>query len=531
MKTPAHLHVLTLALALAPCAAAQGGIAWPGWTAAPEVRLVQIDVNHVDVLVPGWVTTASSGLTGENVATGVGVKNTGVRTVDKSEFENEDSAAPMELAPLFPFATDLNVTSSLSRLANDPTLIWNGFLARVPAPIPGLREGTLTFRFSHPVGIDLDDFQLQLNGAMVVIAPSDASGNVQNGPRVYRFTLSRNTVVRPELLYYKFERGTGLLATNYVTEFSGAPRSGRITAGGWGAGRFGGGLRGGTATNLVSCDTRWHGGVHGSFTVAFFLRQANDPGGVASRICGGVGVRIFTGGPAGKRIRCEGLAGTKGPIDGPDISAAQTSWLHVAMVVETQKNGSVLDTRIQWYLDGKASGAPTVLANTTVGIAEVASATLALGAGNGLGCYHDLDEFRIVAATASATEVASYAAGPGARAASYRDSAGCVFATSGGDPKAGGKAFTLHVAGASGSPLAVVIGLPEGRPFPLGGGTWYVDPTTALVLYGSTDANGRFSLPTSIPTNLAGSTLHGQVYLAPRNGLPVVSRPLAISIE
>ena len=36
--------------------------------------------------------------------------------------------------------------------ANDPTLIWNGFLARVPAPIPGLREGTLTFRFSHPVG-------------------------------------------------------------------------------------------------------------------------------------------------------------------------------------------------------------------------------------------------------------------------------------------------------------------------------------------------------------------------------------------
>lgn len=231
-----------------------------------------------------------------------------------------------------------------------------------------------------------------------------------------------------DLIYYPFNRGTG---TSVANLWSGAPATGKLvstntTNSGWASGVGGSGyaLAGNdAATTLNYVDTGFNQGTNsslltGSFTVAFFLKQAweNTSFDALAYFLSGIGsFRMFTGGAAeeGVMVREWGgepadlvLAGPTNQTTGQPFfdlrSAARQGWVHVALVVDSAQKVAT------WYVNGspysvtvltKPSAAPTGAGNLRVG----------MHTGVTFGSNYDLDDFRLANRAAPPHEIQQWA--------------------------------------------------------------------------------------------------------------------------
>jgi len=235
-----------------------------------------------------------------------------------------------------------------------------------------------------------------------------------------------STAVAQDLIYYPFVRGSG---TSVINLWKGAPGTGTLvnintTNKGWatGVGGVGYALAGKDAASTRNyVDTGFNQGTKtslftGSFTVAFFMKEASTPTTLATYFFSGVGsFRMFTGGVAqqGLYTRVWGgapadliLRGTTNKVSGQPFidlkAAAKKGWVHVALVVDSVAkvatyyiNGSPFSTTVLTT----PSAAPTGTGNFLVGTHST----------TGPGSNWDLDDFRLTNRAAAPHEIQQWA--------------------------------------------------------------------------------------------------------------------------
>jgi len=234
-----------------------------------------------------------------------------------------------------------------------------------------------------------------------------------------------STAAAQDLIYYPFLKGSGTSVTNL---WKGAPAVGTLsttntTNNGWATGVGGGyALAGKEASSaLTYVDTGFNQGTNsslftGSFTVAFFMKEASTPSTLATYFFSGIGsFRMFTGGVAqeGLYTRAWGGAPADLILRGPsnkatgqpflDLkAAAKKGWVHVALVVDSAAkvatyyiNGSPFSTTVLTT----PSAAPSGTGNFRVGMHTTSST----------GSNWDMDDFRLTNRAAPAHEIQAWA--------------------------------------------------------------------------------------------------------------------------
>jgi hypothetical protein len=344
-----------------------------------------------------------------------------------------------------------------------------------------------------------------------------------------------------DILYYKFNEGSGTTAINYGSAGA-APGSGTIVStlpANYAAGFSGGALAGSASTSLNSyVDSGWTGGFSGDFTVAWFMKETGTPGTSLSYQFSNIGsFRCFTNGVAGTGlwVRAWGTGVTPADLQlNVDVQTlARGQWLHVALVVDSTAATAT------WYVNGTAQ---TPIAIT--GTPGVSSANaFRVGGHTSLVNFYDMDEFRFQNRAASATEILAWSLAPSAADAAF--GAGCSgrLTSGGGAPTLGNAAYTQDGSGPANAPGALTIGFSStsygGLPLPLDLGSIFPG-LGGCMLYGSADVavpmgttpNGTFSVPLGIPANqaLIGVTLYNQgIVLAGPAGLSTTNA-LAVSV-
>lgn len=258
-----------------------------------------------------------------------------------------------------------------------------------------------------------------------------------------------------DILYYRFDIGTGTTVVNHYASSKIAPASGTIVStakAAWAKGMFGNCLQGaesGTAYNYV--DSGWKGALTGDFTVAWFLKQRTAlPDTLAYYFFSGEGnFRAFTSGAAGTGLRIAGW-GTDVTLSTDIRTPAASRWVHVALVVDSTAKTA------NFYVDG-------VLAQPPLPVAAGANVPARTSAGFRVGAHTrltttswwDMDDFRLVNRAVSEAEVKAWSAA----AVGYGKGCGATLAGGGtGTPKVGNGAYGLTLTGAGGAAALLSIG-------------------------------------------------------------------------
>lgn len=536
MRTAAIIG-LWAATALVRPGHAQGYIRWPTNTPSNpqtvQAWLIQSDVpttfgESYDLYFPGFTTIASSTDGGEKQGTAVDTP-TEVRHVSGVEFVEESSGMTLTEAPLFVFSNPLQ-TATLPSTAGT----WTGFFADVTGEIPEFKPGVLAFRLQSNSGFAT--LRSRLVGARALVTETNAMG-VPINPQT-RWMVTATDVQPARVLYYKFDRGAGDIAFNYGG-FPGAPSTGSLVtneAGSpWTSSQFGGALRGGDLQGgkYTFCDTGWDGGLYGSFSVAWMMRQRTNPPGaqVSPVFTGPNGFRCYTGGPAGSGLRCEGWGGTADlPVDIQTLAAAG-GWVHVALVID----GSRAPAEARWYVNGTrrqttvlasdaaipAQGPPFVIGGDTLGTPSA----------------YDIDEFRLWAQPVGDEVMQSSWSKRPMPAATSLGTACSANLRHLGSP-ARGSSLDLVLEGLSNRPGVLFIGGSQ-IAAPLDLGTIFPNlQNQGCLLYGgialsvpvATNQNGLATLTIPIPATVTPVTLYSQGMIRDTNRM-TVSNAHAASIR
>ncbi len=326
-----------------------------------------------------------------------------------------------------------------------------------------------------------------------------------------------------EILYYKFNEGGGTTAINYANA-SPAPATGTITGGNtthFAPGFSGSGLKATTATGIHSyVETGWSGAWTGSFTVAWFMRQAGTPGTTLSYFFANQGsFRCFTNGAAGTGLYVRAYGTGVSPADMFLQTNIQTlangQWLHIALVVDTVSSTGT------FYLNGTAQ-TPIPFTGTP---GQTPTLPFRIGAHNSssINRYYDIDEFRFLNRAVPANEILAWSLQASGADSAFGAGCGATMQGSGGEPAIGNVLYGHSGTGAANSAGTLTLGFSSTTlgavPLPINLGLLF--PTLpGCNLYGSADvtlpfavdAGGNFSIAFPILNNpfLIGATLYNQ---------------------
>jgi hypothetical protein len=201
-------------------------------------------------------------------------------------------------------------------------------------------------------------------------------------------TLCAQTV--PDLLYFRFNEGSGTNATNSAVPGVGtnpAPIVGTLT---FGAGQIGGGIVGtGLASSTNYVNTGWVTNLTGSFTLEFWINPSTLDS-TLRYVCGDVGgatFRVFSGGVAGTgNLMLRGTATTVGDTVINGCVGTIGVWNHVAWVCDRPNN------IIHAYMNGvlvSSIAQPAAAVITGTGPFKVCAQ------GTSAGLTGSMDEFRL----------------------------------------------------------------------------------------------------------------------------------------
>lgn len=538
MLAKALLSSLSLVLVSGATLAAQnlqtpGGIAWPGVKAAPDAVVVQTDATTYDVYVPGFMTVATASgkdLPTDEVGTGIGLQPGTVRKVDGSEFDDDSDGDPTDGPKLFPFATNLKTALGYQADPRGVGLVWSGFHCTAAATIPGYHRGSLRFIVKNvPSRASLIT---ALTGAVVAVSINDNVGNPINNARMQMKKI--RTIHLPQILYYKFTRAAGNMAVNFAWPYAGAPTQGTMYTTGtsaWAPGRYGSGLSGGdtAGTTRSYCTTGWNGELHGSMTVAWWMKQRGAIGKNKSIFFTGTsGLSCYTGGTAGNSLRLEGYASGAAAlqfkVDIQSIAAKQ--WIHITLRIDEPTKTATL------FVMGKAVQSIPVpgLGGVHIPINPLARGTLVIGAGVGANIY-DLDEFRFFGYPETSSNILTWPAKPLAAATPYAEHGDFLMTQNHNPPTLGNSAYELWAVGPPLTATGIVLGAAQNPPFNILGHNWYNLPI--VILIGATDSAGRLKQPLPIPNflSLKGVTLHDQAFMVTNKLKLLISNAQATALE
>ncbi len=528
---PAKTLFLSLPLCLLTGATllAQGGIVWPNIEKGPNAVIVQLDATTYEVYCPGFMTVASGKKDNptDDVGAGIGIPPGTVRKVDATEFDDESDGEPTDLAKLFPFAKSTKTSAGYGADPRGAGLAWSGFHARASRAVPGYNRGALRFLFRNV--LSLSALTKALKGAVVAVSVNDATGKPLKNSRLQMMKIQR--VLPAQILYYKFTRAAGDMAVNFAWPYAGAASQGIMKASSgtaWAPGWHSAALRGGNGigTVRVSCDTTWRGGLHGSLTLAWYMKQRSAIGKTPSLFFQGPGTfACYTGGAAGRSLRCVGYAPTATPLQFKvDIQKlAAKSWIHLTLRIDAATKTATL------FVMGKAVETRKIggIGGAHIGVSPTSRLTIGARTGNNV---YDLDEFRLFAYAASSRAISLWPGRAIAAATAYADH-GDFLLTQKNRPTLGHSAFELWIAGPPKTVLGISIGAALEPRIVIAGSAWYSLPLTILI--GATDTSGRFRQALPIPTQLSlrGLTLHNQAFMLTPSLKLTISNPQATSIE
>ena len=511
---------------------AQGGIVWQGIDKQADAVIVQVDSKTYEVYVSGFRTVASSNKDNppDDVGTGIGIQPGTVRKVDGTEFDDESDGEPTDASRLFPFASNLKTTTGYLADPRGTGLVWSGFHARATALVPAYHRGALRFLFKNiPT---LSALTKALTGAVVAVSVNDSTGKPLKNSRLQMVKIRR--ILPPQILYYKFTRAAGKTAVNFAWPYAGAASQGMMRASSgspWAAGRYGAGLRGGnnTGSQRYSCDTAWRGDLHGSLTLAWWMKQRGAVGKSASSFFQGPGAfSCFTGGVAGKSLRCVGYAPSAAALQFKvDIQKlAAKSWIHLALRLDAKTKIATL------FVMGKAVETRTIggIGGAHIGASLSTRAGLSIGAATGSNIY-DLDEFRLFAYAPSNKAISLWPGRPLAAGIPYADHGDFLLTQKNNPSTVGNSSYELWVVGPPNTLLGISLGTALEPTFVIVGSTWYSNPLT--ILLGATGSTGLFRQPLPIPNHasLRGKTLHNQSFMLTKSLKLTISNPQATAIE
>ncbi|MEZ5990657.1 MAG: LamG-like jellyroll fold domain-containing protein [Planctomycetota bacterium] len=342
-----------------------------------------------------------------------------------------------------------------------------------------------------------------------------------------------------EILYYRFDIGSGTTVVNHYAASKLAPATGTMVTtakAAWAKGMFGNCMQGaesGTAYNYV--DSGWKGALTGDFTVAWFLKQRTTlPDTLAYYFFSGEGnFRAFTSGAASSGLRVAGW-GTDVSLTADIRTPAASRWVHVALVVDgTAKTAT-------FYVDGVAqtpitiAGGANVPARTTNGFRVGAHTRLTTTS------WWDMDDFRLVNRAVPEAEVKAWSAA----AVGYAKNCGATLLGGGtGTPKVGNAQYGLTLNGAASAPGLLSIGasgtglgpiplpLDLGLVFPALQGCPWASSLDILVPI-VTPNTGTLSIPYPIPNDvgLVQVALFNQCLLFPLHANPQSSAGFVLTI-
>jgi hypothetical protein len=495
--------VLACATLAAPALTAQG-LRWPDPSQQPVLHAREHADGSWSLCFDGWSMTSGVPFAGGAEGTTIGI-DPGARAVTTSSTDVlKGGDGGNAFAALFPFAPDPRVLPIFR--PHMPGLDVFGFLAPISGPVPDAGLASVSYRITLA--------QPQVASVLVPMLANTRMGMATTDPvgaQVGRaFVVAPSRVLLGRVLYYSFDRGAGTQAINAAGIEGGAKALADLSrpAGSpWTGGRFGFGLRAGTTV-----DTGFHGDLGSRFTVAWFMRGNAAPS-APSPILGLGNWRIFTGGAAGKGLRCTGWGGAQG-LDLPDDvqALAAGGWVHVALVADGDLGQAA------WFVNG-------ILRRSIVLPAAVAipasAASLEIGSTQGLANVYDLDELRLDAAAQNAGTIVQWASRPSAAALPFTSACGASLRST-GMPAPGGQ-IDYRVEAAPGSQALLALGFSTqlgAVPLPLdlglfapalAGCAWYSDLTITLPAV-PVPPGGIAVVPLNVPNNpaLAGLEVYAQ---------------------
>ena len=316
-----------------------------------------------------------------------------------------------------------------------------------------------------------------------------------------------------DIVRYAFDSTDTQSVINYSNGPQAAPRFGTTT---WPAsmtytdGRFGNSLAAsmyfGVSGRYVH--TGWQGGYQGALTIAFFLRNdiATSPT-MYSPIAGQPGWSIATGGSAGPGMQLHGWGGPDLTVDFGASVHTMPGWNHFAIVIDPAASQAT------WYRNGAPAATTPIAGGVVFGGGELLVGTDHVTYCGGL---YDIDEFVMMARTATPAEVAVMAQAPIATVVPFGTVTN-VGVQASSLPTAGNLGFALQVSG----PVNTVFVLAAGGSYAQAG-------TVALPLdLGPIlGAQGQF-LRVSPDVSVAGVLLNGMASVA----IPIADLPQLLGVQ
>ncbi|MEZ5966512.1 MAG: LamG-like jellyroll fold domain-containing protein [Planctomycetota bacterium] len=402
--------IAALGLALSPTSlplAAQAPVRWLD----PNTTTVAYSVthgDHVEVFFTGFSTHGDrvpagpvSLVVGVDPRPPISATPVAPPLVVNDDATGSELSEPLADAPLFDFGLQPNPAVTTYFNARYPGYDWTGFLATATPNVPSFRAVT---------------FRLDVTMPWVPSHVAVAAAQLVNGSLVFsgQQIITVQSTRAATLLHYSFDRGAPGNDTINHAGGRGAPATSAMVGVGqtpWAPGRFGFALRGRADPlgnlGVSTCDTGWLGGLAGSLTVAWWMRERIDPGPASSSFFRIGAFRCFRDDSTGHgRLNCVGWAGgtESAPLTTDVATPARTRWVHVALVVD----GDSSMRTATWFVDGVRADTHPIATPVSI---PTGISPFVIGGGTAQrdATAYDIDEFRLCAFAATDSMVLGWA--------------------------------------------------------------------------------------------------------------------------